>query len=521
MAPVEAGLPVNLDADNPGSIEFFGSEMADLFTKEIACSYSGVLKRNFVSDPNGDYPPGFLHASPIPQGWSGTFWTRDGGTFMRELALWGNFEHACLTADCLMTQVDRNAEGFFSFPEYFGARDKKSGAELDGTSSIIIGMVLLWQRLPEGHPFRTRIYDFLHQDASPVRYIHKRLEQVPLLAGSGEFGGGCGIPGEWCNVVQNNLSMLALLSAAQMEDQAGEKKLSAIYRRDARKLRDNMAKYLVDADGAWIWCIDPKPLKPDPAIVNHEINLGFGGLNGVACMFSDALGLLPRESEWSGADQCLQTFDKLYAVPLRREQFEKYGIWTQFDTFRLGLNSSCAYGNGYALQMMLLYDKMEMAGKLTEWIAKSTYENQGVDYGLGRLCRYYFCEQSWSPDAIGKTGLSGGCGPLNLVNVSEPLKAARLMLGVDDSSLAEIRIIPRVPPSWKGVRATNWPIRTRDGLVRAEIRYEQTDGQARFTLRLRAGQAIPRLSVRLPSEEGYVWRTLTDVSRAELTVKPR
>lgn len=282
-----------------------------------------------------------------------------------------------------------------------------------------------------------------------------------------------------------------------------------------------MAKYLVDADGAWIWCIDPKPLKPDPAIVNHEINLGFGGLNGVACMFSDALGLLPRESEWSGADQCLQTFDKLYAVPLRREQFEKYGIWTQFDTFRLGLNSSCAYGNGYALQMMLLYDKMEMAGKLTEWIAKSTYENQGVDYGLGRLCRYYFCEQSWSPDAIGKTGLSGGCGPLNLVNVSEPLKAARLMLGVDDSSLAEIRIIPRVPPSWKGVRATNWPIRTRDGLVRAEIRYEQTDGQARFTLRLRAGQAIPRLSVRLPSEEGYVWRTLTDVSRAELTVKPR
>jgi hypothetical protein len=508
---------VDLKADKPGSLRFFGAEAADLFTKEVDASYRGVLRKSYFAESAGGYPAGFVRASPPGQGWAETFWTRDGGTFMRELTLWGNFEHAALTADCLINLVTRNADGFYSFPEYFKGDTPGSGTELDGTSSIIIGMVMLWQRLPEHNPHKQRIYEFLHQPASPVAYLHKRLEVGPLVAGSGEFGGGCNIEGEFYNVVQNNLTALALLAAAKMEAEAGDQGLADTYQADARKIRDGMEKYLVDANGVWIWCVSPKTLQPDAAVVNHEINRGFGGLNGVACMYADVLGLEPLASTWKGIAHSLRTFDKLYAFPHRKAQFDRYGFWSQFDVFRGGVSSGTAYGEGYAVQTMLLYDKLDMAEKSLTWIATSTHRPV-PGYRIDRDSLYYFCERSYSPEAVGKIELEQGCGALNLVSVSEPLKAARLVLGVDDTSLDEVRILPRVPKSWRGVEALNWPIRTSNGIVRADIKFEQTAGSNTFTLSLPAGQTIPRLAVRLPVNGGkWEWQRQSNVTRVEMS----
>jgi hypothetical protein len=503
--PSLSGSPHALEGDQPGSIRFYGSPEADLFTREIDESFRGVLRKNYVAKTDDKFPAGFVHASPPPQLWSGTFWTRDGGTFMRELVQWGYFEHAAQLAECLMDLVEKNKDGFYSFPEYFAGKGRGSGTELDGTTSIIIGMVLLWERLPADHPTRARIRDFLTQSASPVQYLKSRLSSEPLVAGSGEFGGGCGIPGEYYNVVQNNLAMLALRAAANLAEETGDAKNAKECRDLAAKLADGMEKYLVDGEGCWIWCVDPKTRKPDPAIVNHEINLGFGGLNGPACMYSDVLGFEPLASDWKGAAHCEKTFMHLYNVPQRKQQFDKYGIWAQFDVFRAGASSDPSYGDGYALQTMLLYDKLEMAGKSLAWLANSTYKPV-PEYKLDRESPYHFYERSYSPDAVGRIPLEQGCGVLNLVNVTEPLKVARLVLGVDDTSAREVRIIPRVPPSWMGVEAKNWPIRTRSGVVRADIRFEKKGKGAELSLKVAAGQQIGNLKVRMPSAKGNVWQ---------------
>ena len=81
-------MSAELDAGKTGSIRFFGSRSADLFTRECEESFRGVLRKNFIHEPGGPMPPGFVQASPEGQGWSGTMWTRDGGTFMRELVQW-------------------------------------------------------------------------------------------------------------------------------------------------------------------------------------------------------------------------------------------------------------------------------------------------------------------------------------------------------------------------------------------------------------------------------------------------
>ncbi|HEY1790857.1 MAG TPA: hypothetical protein VGJ73_22095, partial [Verrucomicrobiae bacterium] len=315
---VFAPASFNLQADQPGRLEFFGPGDAGCFAEEISNSIQGVLAFNYVSHQQAAFPAGFINASPAGQPWSGTMWTRDAGAFLRELVFWGYYQHACQTARCLMDFAGTNQAGFIAFPRFFTpARPHESGAEMDGHAAIIIAMVSLWQRLPSNDPFREQLYNFLNQQVSPVRYLHYLLEHRPLIPGSGEFGGG-GVKGLYDNVVQNNLCALALLSAAGMEETAGDHGTAELWRNDAQTIYQHMDKYLVDDSGSWIWCIDPKTLKPNPEILDKPLNVGFGGLNGVTCMNSDVLGLQPQAWNRNVVAHSEKTFDQLYNVPSRK-----------------------------------------------------------------------------------------------------------------------------------------------------------------------------------------------------------
>jgi hypothetical protein len=512
----------NLQADTPGKVEFEGSDSAVLFSKEVTKSFQGVLERDYVSRPDGKFPPGFVNASPLGQPWYGTMWTRDAGTFMRELVLWGYYEHACQVAQCVMDNVGTNSNGFIEFPRFIDPQQgPQTGSEMDGQAATIIAMVELWERLPEQDPFRARLYQFLHQDSSPVRGIHYFIEHGPLVPGSGEFGGGKGH--DDYNVIQNNLCALALLSAAKMEDETGDHADATQWRKDAKTIFHNIGKYLVNDRGSWIWGIDLKTLKPNHTDTDSAANSGGGGLNGVVCMSADVLGFNPATWPWQGAlVNGGKTFDELYSFPLRKEEFEKYGMWPQMNFTHQGLLTSPSYGQGYALQDMLLFDKLDMAGRGLNFLAEDTYKSPHMVFSLNqyhydRLSPYYFYERMYSPDALGKIELTAGCGPLNLVNVAEPLKVARLIAGVDDTSLNQVRIIPRLPPEWSGYHMEDWPICTSHGMVRADISFVRTNGMINFVLYVKDGGAIPKLAVRLPGKNETVWKYQNNVKKFEST----
>jgi len=512
----------DLKSDNPGQLSFWGSASADLFTKEISESLKGALDQDYVWQANDKFPLGFLNASPTNQPWYGTMWTRDAGTFMRELVSWGYFNHACQVAQCVMDYVGTNGDGFVEFPRYIDPQQGVvSGSEMDGQAATIISMIALWQRLPVDDPFRASLYAFLHQPSSPVRGIHFFLEHGPLVPGSGEFGGGKGHDNY--NVIQNNLCALAFISAADMEEQTGDRALAKTYRKDAKTLFANVEKYLVNKRGAWIWGIETNTMRPNSNDLDSASNSGGGGLNGVICMSADVLGNDPAQWPWQGAVvHGEKTFQDLYHFPPRKEQFDKYGFWAQMNYTHKGLLTSPSYGQGYALQDMLLMDKLDMADHGLDFLAEGTYQAPHIIWSLNkdhyqRTSPYHFYERMYSPEALGKVELTAGCGPLNLVNVSEPLKVARLIAGVDDTSRKEVKIIPRLPPSWSGYRMENWPIETGRGLVRADISCEKKDGKLNFVLQVRAGGTIPKLSVRLPQTKGTVWKKQDNVKQIELT----
>ena len=475
-----------------GRVQFLGSPKAELFTREVTDSFQGVLTRNMITDPH-DPNAGFTAASIDGRPWFDTMWTRDAGVFLRELAQWGCLDQAGLLAEALMTLVRPNQEGCYTFPEYFKLGQPGSGSELDGTGAIVIGLVLLWQRLSPQHPTRLRIESFLSGAQSPLAYVQRQLEKGPLIAGSGEFGGGCGIPGEFYNPVQNNLVHLALHMAARMFLTLEQPQTAAQCEQAAGLILQNMLSELRDANGTWVWAIDPHTRQPDPAVVNHPINQGFGGINGILAMTGDGYGFNLASFDPTLVEASRKTFERLLAFPKRRAAFEKHGIWTQFDYHCHGYLSGPSYAQGYATQAMLLMDRMKMAGKAIEGLAEVTHRPfAGNDFDRDSdfffYERFYLPELMDQPETINADGnlwydghrFEQGCGALNLVCVAEPLKIARMLVGLDDHDPQHLQIIPRLPASWSGYEAKNWPVLIPAGLARINLHCERWHGSLRL-----------------------------------------
>ena len=511
-------------ADQPGALAFFGSPEAELFTRECAESLAGVLRENLILRRTAEgYPPGFTRASVPPRPWWDTMWTRDAGTFVRELVAWGYLEHACLVSHCLIQSVARNEQGYYAFPEKLRPGEPEAGDEIDGTAAIVIGMILLWRHLPAHHPFRAPLRAFLHGPSSPVRYLEHQAKQQGLIAGTGEFGPGCSVDGYYCSCVQNNLANLALRAAAGLEEETGNPRIAAGYRETAAALERKMQATMLYPDGSWMWGVRPDTHQPDQKILDEPVNRGTGLHNGVASMYADVLGLDPVAAQWPLAGPCQKTFERLYQAPLRRAQFDRYGFWPQWDPpFRGGLSSGPSYGEGYALQTMLLYDRLDLADKSLLWLARATYDAPPQPaYQLERSSRYHFYERTYSPDALGKVELEEGCGALNLVNVTEPLKVARLLLGVDPKAPDEVRIVPRLPQCIARIEARRWPLLTDRGVVRADLKIERgPTGGITFTCATEDGAVIPKLVIRHRQDGANLTETFTHVTRLTSSLGP-
>ncbi len=504
----------NLKNSKPGTLTFEGSYTATLFSKEIAASLEGVLRKNYFG-PLNTHSVGFVQASVDGRGWTNTMWTRDAGVFLRELIHWGYFGHACMTAECLIDYVEKNEEGFNCFPEHFIRGEKGSGSELDGTGAIIISFVLLCERLASDNSTRQKICDFLFQPSSPLQFILKTLKEQPFVPGSGEFGGGCGIDGLYYNVVQNGLCRTALLAGSRLAIICGEATLAKNYKSAAEQLEKNMLVHFVDDNNSWIWCLDIPTLKPDETIIKHYINDGFGGINGVAGMQSDVLGMKPEPADWMGFDISQNTFQQLFSFPLRKEQFEKYGIWTQFNQPPYHLMVSPSYGHGYALMCMLLFDEPEMTGRALDFLALATYQPT-TGYVVNRETPYWFYERYFSPDLPNPETWGESCGALNLVCVAEPLKVSRLVAGIDDTDINNMVLIPRLPPGWTGYKATQWPICTSDGVVYVDIYWNQSGDAIQIKLKTYDNKVIPKLTLYYGNKKDRKSKTIVQVSSLDM-----
>lgn len=105
------------------------------------------------------------------------------------------------------------------------------------------------------------------------------------------------------------------------------------------------------------------------------------------------------------------------------------------------------------------------------------------------------------------------------MNVTKQLKAARLIVGADDKDFNELRIIPRVPPSWKGYEASDWVILTKYGIARVDFVYSKEGKKINFKINIKENQKIRRIAVRLPYKGGWKWFYKKNTSTFEISVE--
>lgn len=422
------------DFDRPARLIFTGGPRAERLNLILEHSYRGVMRKNFVSE--GEHA-GFLSSSVDGRPWTDTMWTRDAGTMLREIAACGEIGSACLLAERLMALCLPNEKGYYVFPEYFRLGEPNSGTETDGTASILIAFAKLYEILRSPlfceRDFADRLAEFSTGRHAPLTFFAEEIESRCFLLGSGEFGGGLNVEGDYFNIVQNMLAGYAMTCWAEALERTGERSQTGKKLREtAAALERNVRQYFV-RDGKWIWCLDPSTLRPEERVARESANVGFAGINGVWCMASDAEGF--DLSAWPWQEVCRNTFFDLLNFPLRREQLEKWGIYTQFNTFCHGLLSS-AYGIGYALQCaVLMRDRGLLDSMLTFFVDQTISPHPR--YQLTREDPYWTYERMLSPDYFElppeQQDVGEGCGALNVVNVAEYLKLARLMTGVEPS----------------------------------------------------------------------------------------
>ena len=490
-------------------LHFKGSRAAELFSLETETSFQGVRDKLLISDVN-DPDCGFVAASLPGYYWCDTMWSRDAGTILREFIHWGDIDNAKLLCAELLRVVGENEQGYYMYPEKFYKGEVRSGHELDGTGAILIAFSDLHRFLPVADPLKKQLEEFFLCERSPVFYILNELRENSLMSGSGEFGGGCGIDGMYVNVVQNNLIRLSLLASAKLYERIGRNELVSDCKNAAKRIENGILEHLVDADGRFIWCVDAESMQPNPDVLNAEVNLGCGLINGVLSMQADVLGFDLGVLDFA-YEQSVNTFKDLYLRTPRKELFDKYGVWTQFDTMRPGCTGP-SYGQGYAIQCMLLLNYMEMADKALKYLAEETY-SPIPQFGIKRDSPYYFYERCYTPYSVEKgLKLEVGCGPLNLVNVAEPLKIARMLAGIDNSSDIPT-VYAKLPESFSGYTAENAPVLCGNGVYFADIDCEKTQSGMKYKIAVK-GESIPELRLKAGNSE----KILKNITCAEAEI---
>lgn len=498
-----------------GSLFFEGSPSAEVLTQEINASLINAWRLDCSAAP---LPTGYCQASPTGQAWAGTMWSRDSATHTRELIALGRFGDAKLVLKQALSLVVENAEGYDWFPQYFTGLTPASGGELDGTAGIALAAFLLWQRLPSGDPDRDLFFAWLHGPASPLRAFQATIATATaaglpqLIASSGEFGCSCcaNDGALFCfNVVSNALASTALLAGAALEAHApgGDAALGALYLSAAAAIHAALPKFLW-GNGSWVFSINTTTLQPYAPILDSAVQ-------GVTSMLADLGALTPRtdaSGAWA-AELGAQTLASQLAG--QAACYAANGFWSRAPaTPPACLGESGAYDQGYALQAMLLLDELQLAD-----IGLNSFAALVLNRGQ-RVSPYDFFEQFHWPPTPGMS--QEGCGELNLVSVTEPVKAARLTLGVDDSSYgAPLRIVPRLLPSWSAIRAVNWPLRVADGLVaRASINVTRSSGGDTQLCIDSGGTPLPSLSVRLWSARSAAWKWIGATNVSSICLLP-
>lgn len=279
-----------------------------------------------------------------------------------------------------------------------------------------------------------------------------------------ESEGGMETESFYCNVP----CWLGLLAFADMAESAGHPQQAERWRAYATKLQAATNNYFLKTVEPWgdVW--DPDKTAhwgyPITALAPALFGLDYWGL--------DLRGHMPEG--WAGRSD--RTW-KLAVAGMKPP-------WCA--------SSGFGYGQAYYAIAGLLLDQTADTGNIVDWMAR-------MIFAPGQAHSFRVPEGVVITSDTSMWRRWGDLG--NLFQMGAVLRAIQVMIGFDDLSPDELKIMPRIPTDWDGVEVKNQSVRTlSDGhsqIVRLQLNYSRDHTGRNFKVILNPDLPIDCLSLRL------------------------
>jgi hypothetical protein len=254
-------------------------------------------------------------------------------------------------------------------------------------------------------------------------------------------------------------------------------------------------------------------------------------------MASDILGSDPDEMTYTKLTNSLRyvmSDSALAALPA----FKSHRI---FDYQQADLNT-------WAIQAALCVDANKIAGDMLTSMTRFTYDELvPIPAGAGIEISPWTFEDDYNLGTEGEN--QGALGDdLNAYNGTAALHLARLIAGIDDADVAELKVMPRLPDGWNRIEVKNWQVCHNflgEPIALLDYSFESYP-ELRYSVKLEPERRLKKVTVRVGPFEPrhlaaavvingvaktipttkvglrkYVYITLEDVGATNISVQPQ
>ena len=421
-------------------------------------------------------------------------WARDMGRAVMELTALGIIDKALLNADysILMGRVWEEGEmpemplveshGMTLGPYDIDGKKvpyhwcrilnvpgmKNGWLDNDSHGLTMMEMYNLWKTLPNQTEWLKSRWKYLAKAGDWVQWLYDN----PELSGAtndniltdSESSHGKGF-----SIYPDYTCMEGLLGFAEMADSIGETEKAKQWRKNAKRLRKGMERYLVDEKPyGKTWTLKSAGW-PHHSTILAPVILAADTQSYTMDDWDDELTQISKNS-----------YQRLVDNTRKYTPYCAYG-------------AAMGYSQGFVTQSALLLDRMDEASEMLRWIARFTYYDAPIEaekYLVPEGAEVIPTGEFWH--RIGDLG--------NGVQQAETLKVLRLVIGVDNTGGDyEIRFVPRLPLDWTGIKIEEYPawIQKNGNPKRVELAYNLQRKGRGLTFKVNSDTVLPKVELRL------------------------
>ncbi len=513
MALLKGGPETGFQPKRP-ALRFTGAPEAEQFTKMLSTNLFFI--ENYLIDAGGR-----TYSSP-PGGRYREFRLRDFGMLINELPNWG----ATDTVERLWRELA------FIYSRITPRETKESSI---GFPLLVSGAYNAWRKTGMERRKITRVWQ-------PV--IERRLQEIDesaegnqqgLVSAGGELGtppreGGASAPVALA-------ARAAVNAGARLYEAIGYKQQKEKWLEVDKKLEAAFEKNLVAPPGGQ---------KLHSAAIYPAAH-GFPEVKGIQVAFPEDCWLFARNANNSpiGYSNGIRVFDTPYI-------FAGLHFWTDV----MGFGISERQHKQLNRTRVFMLDRPIMSADVTRkygivtfkscasqlWLTMAglLLENQNVyTKSIDAFIRYNFDEYTPIPPGsdielspytveekqnVSEKGrnLGGSLDECSAMTTVTALKVGRLIAGIDDSEYRNLKLMPRLPTTWKTISASDWLIThdTEDSnTTKIDYSYERFTGN-RYSLKLKAESPLRQVTLRIGPFPGGIRRVSVNLNGRMSTVAP-